>query len=156
MENKRIVELKGDIFDSLKLTSVLDEITNSEATGVIKKIKIGKSAEEGSYVRIVIHSPDKKTLDGLLEKIKEYGAEPIDIFVKTVEIKGHIIDSLTLSKILDIITSNDGRCEFVDINIGVSKKDFSYAKIKIITVEKDKLDFIYEKLVEQGAILTEN
>lgn len=156
MKNKRIVELKGNVFDDLKLTAVLDEITNHGATGTIKNIKIGNTHNEESYVRIVIHSENEQILDDIVEKIKVYGANPLNIFVKTVEIKGHIIDSLTLSKILDIITSNGGRAEVSDIKIGINKKDFSYAKIKIITIDEEKLDFIYKKVVQQGGVLTEN
>ena len=156
MKKRRIVELQGDIFDSLRLTSVLDEITSAGATGVIKNIKIGNTPEEGSYVRIVIHAEDEKLLDALVESLKRYGAEPLNIYVKTIELKGHIIDSLTLSKVLDIISIHGGRAEILDVKIGMEKKDLSYAKIKIITISKKNLDAIYEKVIEHGATLTEN
>ena len=63
MDYKCTVELKGDLFDSLRLTSVLDEIVDSGCVCKIKELKIGETKTEDSYARIKIRSEDKKILD---------------------------------------------------------------------------------------------
>jgi hypothetical protein len=155
MDYKCTVELKGDIFDSLRLTSVLDEIIDSGSVCKIKELKVGEARSEDSYARIKIRSENKKTLDDLIESLKKYGVTPVKIISRTVEIQGHIVDSLTLSKILDIIFNNNARCEIQDIKIGLEKKDFSYAKIKISTTNQQIMDNLLEKIIKQGAVLVE-
>ena len=155
MDYKCTVELKGDIFDSLKLTSALDEIVNSGCVCKFKELKIGETKAEDSYARIKIRSEDKKILDDLIENIKKYGAIPVKIISKAIEVQGHIVDSLTLSKILDIIFNNNARCEIQDIKIGLEKKDFSYAKIKISTTNQKTMDNLLEKIIKQGAVIVE-
>ena len=155
MDYKCTVELKGNIFDTLKLTSVLDEIVDSGCICKIKELKIGETKTEDSYARIKIRSENKKILDDLINSLAKYGAEPVKIFSKTIEVQGHIVDSLTLSKILDIIFNNDVRCDIQEIKIGIEKKDFSYAKIKISTKSQQVMDNILEKIIKQGAVLVE-
>ena len=155
MDYKCTVELKGDLFDSLRLTSVLDEIVDSGCVCKIKELKIGETKTEDSYARIKIRSEDKKILDDLIISIKKYGAEPVKIISRTIEIQGHIVDSLILSKILDIIFNSNARCAVQDIKIGLEKKDFSYAKIKISTTNQQIMDNLLEKIIKQGAVLVE-
>ena len=155
MDYKCTVELKGDIFDTLKLTSILDEIVDSGSICKIKELKVGETKTEDSYVRIKIRSESKKILDDLIDNLKKYGAVPVKIVSRTVEVQGHIIDSLTLSKILDYIFSVNARCNVQEIKIGLEKKDFSYAKIKITTTDQQTMDNILQKIIKQGAVLVE-
>lgn len=71
---------------------------------------------------------------------------------KSIEIKGHIIDSLTLPKILDIILNEGGTCVVEKIDIGVEKNAFSYAKIKVLASNEDIMRAILEKTGKHGAI----
>ena len=155
MDYKCTVELKGDILDSLKLTSVLDEIFDSGAICKIKELKVGETKTEDSYARIKIRSDNRKTLDDLIISLKKYGATPVKIVSRTIELQGHIVDSLILSKVLDIIFSNNARCDVQEIKIGLEKKDFSYAKIKISTINQQIMDSLLEKIIKQGAVLLE-
>jgi len=155
MDYKCTVELKGNILDSLKLSELLDAITDSDCVCKIKEIKVGETKLTDSYARIKIRSDSRQVLDELLIKIKELGAVPVKVYSKTVEVQGHIVDSLTLSKILDIIFINNARCEIQDIKIGIEKKDFSYAKIKITTVDQQIMNNLIEKIIKQGAVLVE-
>ena len=155
MDYKCTVELKGDIFDSLRLTAVLDEIADSGSICKIKELKVGETKAEDSYARIKIRSENRKTLDDLIERIKKYGATPVKIISRTIEVQGHIVDSLILSKILDMIFNNNARCEVQEIKIGLEKKDFSYAKIKISTTNQQIMDNLLEKIIKQGAVLIE-
>ena len=156
MDYKCTVELKGDLLDSLRLTSVLDEIADSNSTCKLKELKIGETRTEASYARIKIRSEKKKTLDELIKSLKKYNATPVKIVYRNIEIQGHIVDSLILSKILDMIFNSKARCEILETKIGLEKKDFSYAKIKITTTNQKDMDDLLEKLVKQGAVLIEH
>ena len=48
-----------------------------------------------------------------------------------VEISGHIIDSLLLPKVLDLIINLGAEFEILDIKIGNRRADHSYARIQI-------------------------
>lgn len=155
MDYKCTVEIKGNIFDSLNLVQILDEITETGCTCDIREIKMGESITEDSYARLKIRSRDKKQLDELIKKIKKHGAVPVKTSSKIVELQGHILDSLTLSKILDIIFNSEARCEVLDLKIGIEKKDFSSARIKIITTDKKILSDILGKIAKHGAVTVE-
>jgi len=68
-----------------------------------------------------------------------------------VEIKGHILDSLTLPKILDTIIDEGGNYEIEDIEIGKKRNNLSYAKLKLSAEDKDTLENIVSKITRQGA-----
>ncbi len=156
MEYKCNIELEGDLIDSLHLTSILDKIIDSGAVCKIKEIKVNEEKTGNSYVRMKISSENKEKLDSLTEKIiKKYKAKLVEIVSKTIEIQGHILDSLTLAKILDIVAKNDGRCEIKDIKIGIDKNDFSYAKVNISALNQQAMDNIIVKIKKQGAVVVE-
>jgi hypothetical protein len=68
-----------------------------------------------------------------------------------VEIKGHIFDSLTLSKIMDVILSHNADCEVKNIKIGLKRNDLSSAKIRITAKSAEILSEIIEKIKKHGA-----
>ena len=47
-----------------------------------------------------------------------------------VELSGHLIDSFTLSKVLDTILKNNACYEIQKIKVGISVKDTSFARIR--------------------------
>ena len=53
-------------------------------------------------------------------------------FSSEIELRGHIIDSLILTKVFDGIMDHGGSFEVLDIKIGKKKKDESYAKLLVI------------------------
>src|SRR5579862_2149958 len=52
-------------------------------------------------------------------------------FVEDVAVRGHIIDSLILPKILDLITSSGGSFHIKRIAIGQGRNDPSYALVEV-------------------------
>src|SRR5262245_20497034 len=68
-----------------------------------------------------------------------------------VEVRGHIVDSLLLPKILDRILQMGGTFEIVDCQIGARRVDPSYARINIRAARNTELDEILGDLVEHGA-----
>jgi len=75
---------------------------------------------------------------------------------EVIELRGHIIDSLTLSKLFDEIIARGGSYVSEEISIGTTKDDQSYARIRVEAPEKDALDNILIRLSELGAMPTQN
>lgn len=73
-------------------------------------------------------------------------------FVEEVEVRGHIIDSLLLPKILDRILQMDGSFEILECKIGARRVDPSYARIAIRASSPIDLEGILGDLVEHGAV----
>lgn len=70
---------------------------------------------------------------------------------ETVQVSGHIIDSLILPKILDEIIDLDGTFEIIDIAIGKRKTDNSTARLKVSATSQQKLQTILKRLARLGA-----
>ncbi|QEH37400.1 hypothetical protein OJF2_59910 [Aquisphaera giovannonii] len=68
-----------------------------------------------------------------------------------VEVRGHIVDSLLLPKILDRILQMGGSFEIRDCKIGMRRTDPSYARIGIRAESPEAIDAILADLVEHGA-----
>jgi hypothetical protein len=71
--------------------------------------------------------------------------------VDEVEVRGHIVDSLLLPKILDRILQMGGTFEIHECKIGVRRSDPSYARIGIRAETPEVIDAILGDLVEHGA-----
>ncbi len=72
---------------------------------------------------------------------------------KTIELKGHIIDSLILPKVYDEILDKGGNYSSEKIEIGKTKKDSSYARIKVTAPNAKLLKNILDRLHELGATI---
>jgi lysine-ketoglutarate reductase/saccharopine dehydrogenase-like protein (TIGR00300 family) len=81
-------------------------------------------------------------------------AEPRDHFVEEVEIRGHIIDSLILPKILDIITTAGGAFRIKHIVIGQARNDPSHALVEVQAPTADLLATIVAEIADHGAVPT--
>lgn len=71
--------------------------------------------------------------------------------VEEVEVRGHIVDSLLLPKILDRILLMGGTFEIRECKIGVRRSDPSYARIAIRADSHETLAAILGDVVEHGA-----
>jgi lysine-ketoglutarate reductase/saccharopine dehydrogenase-like protein (TIGR00300 family) len=72
--------------------------------------------------------------------------------VEDVEVRGHIIDSLILPKILDCVTANDGTFRIKEITIGQARTDPSYARLEIGAPDSRILERILARIAEHGAV----
>ena len=72
-----------------------------------------------------------------------------------VEISGHIIDSLILPKILDLIINLGAEFRILDIHIGHRRADRSSARIQIDAPTQELLEKILLKVKEHGALPVE-
>ena len=69
---------------------------------------------------------------------------------QTVELSGHIVDSLTLPKVLDLIIAAGGNFELERINVGKHRRDPSYARIRVIAPNAAILDDLLIEIGKQG------
>ena len=72
-------------------------------------------------------------------------------FSREIEVSGHLIDSLILTKIFDVIMDLNGEFQVLEINIGKKKKDTSYAKLLVQAKNQKQLDQILEYVYRLGA-----
>ena len=76
------------------------------------------------------------------------------MFSETIDLRGHIIDSLILPKVLDKILLDGCDFRIVEIKIGQKRADQSYARIEISGPTREKLDAMVARLREHGAEVT--
>lgn len=67
-----------------------------------------------------------------------------------LQVTGHILDSLTLSKIIDKIQVFGCQYQINDIDIGHQKSDFSSAQISVWAETEDDLQHILDELQSYG------
>jgi len=70
---------------------------------------------------------------------------------ENVTLNGHIIDSLTLPKVLDEIVEHGAGYEMVDLALGTRHEDTSYAKVKVTADSEEELTRLIERLRQHGA-----
>ena len=74
--------------------------------------------------------------------------------VEDVEVGGHIIDSLILPKILDLITQHGGHFRIKRIAIGQARQDPSYALVEVEAASRALLQQILASIADHGATPT--
>ena len=72
-------------------------------------------------------------------------------FSSEIEVRGHLIDSLILTKIFDGVMDLGGEFEVLKIQIGTKKKDESYAELRIQGKNQNHLERILELVYREGA-----
>jgi lysine-ketoglutarate reductase/saccharopine dehydrogenase-like protein (TIGR00300 family) len=70
---------------------------------------------------------------------------------ETVEISGHIIDSLILAKILDEIIEAQAEYRIVDMDVGRGPADLSRARLEVIAADDDALAAVLSRIHPHGA-----
>ena len=77
------------------------------------------------------------------------------MFSETVELRGHIIDSLILPKVLDEILTRGAEFTIAEIRIGQNRVDQSYARIDVSSASNDALGDLLLRLRQHGAEVVE-
>lgn len=70
---------------------------------------------------------------------------------ETIRLDGHIIDSLTISKVLDIILREGGEYRITRFSIGTTKSDTSHAEISVSAPDPALLESILHAVQQHGA-----
>lgn len=68
-----------------------------------------------------------------------------------VELKGHIIDSLSLPRVLDAILAQGGEFEMEDISVGKTRAEQSRVRIRVIAPDTATLEGILANIEREGA-----
>src|SRR6266480_5804388 len=76
-------------------------------------------------------------------------------YSETLLLQGHIIDSLTFSKVLDRIMDREGRFRIDEIQVGQRKNERSRALLQIECKTQAKLDELLKELRNLGAEVLE-
>jgi hypothetical protein len=71
---------------------------------------------------------------------------------RTVELKGHVIDSLTLSKVIDRVQQLGGDYRLNDIHVGSLKKDISAINLTLIAPDAETMNALMEAVAPYGAV----
>ena len=73
-------------------------------------------------------------------------------YSQEVEVSGHLIDSMILTKIFDKIMNRGGEFEILKLTVGKKKKDSSYAKLLVTGKNAKHLKEITDDIHREGAI----
>lgn len=74
---------------------------------------------------------------------------------ETIELRGHIIDSLILPKVLDQILTRGANFKIGEIKIGQQRADQSFARIEVSAETSEALDELIRRLRQHGAEVVE-
>ena len=77
------------------------------------------------------------------------------MFSETIELRGHIIDSLILPKVLDQILTRGASFKIAEIKIGQKRADQSFARIEVSAPSTEELDELILRLRQHGAEVIE-
>ena len=73
-------------------------------------------------------------------------------FEREVELEGHLVDSLILTRVFEIIIEAGADFEVRQIRIGRRKSDPSYARLSVRAATREKLDGIIYSVSREGAV----
>ncbi len=72
-------------------------------------------------------------------------------YEQEIEVKGHLIDSMILTRIFDNIMDLNGDFQVLDFNVGKRKRDVSYARLIVRGKSREHLNELLESLYREGA-----
>ncbi|MEM4311368.1 MAG: TIGR00300 family protein [Nitrososphaerales archaeon] len=72
-------------------------------------------------------------------------------YEQEVEVTGHLIDSMILTKIMDTVMDLKGEFEVLEFKIGKRKGDYSYAKLLLRGRDKVHLSLMLKEIYKYGA-----
>ncbi len=75
--------------------------------------------------------------------------------ISKIAVRGHIIDSLILPKILDCITAAGGAFRILEMDVGQSQSDPSHALIEVEAANPGRLEKILAAVSDHGAVPVE-
>jgi lysine-ketoglutarate reductase/saccharopine dehydrogenase-like protein (TIGR00300 family) len=94
-------------------------------------------------------------VSGVLELTISPESKDARAFSQLIELEGHLIDSLILTRTLDAIMDRQGDFEVIEFDMGKRKDDYSYAKILVIGESSEHLNSILRELFRLGAMIPE-
>ena len=74
-------------------------------------------------------------------------------FSREIELRGHIVDSGILAKVMDLVVEYNGDFDTEEFSLGRQKTDPSYAKMKIGAATEEQLNQLISELRRVGALV---
>lgn len=74
---------------------------------------------------------------------------------RTIELRGHLLDTGLINRALDLITESGCQFEIEDLRVGVRKEHTSNARIKVIAPDESVLEETLRLLIQEGATFSE-
>jgi len=74
-----------------------------------------------------------------------------DRFEQEIEVKGHLIDSMILTRIFDSVMDLQGDFQVLEFTVGKKKGDPSYARLLVMGKNKEHLESLLEQVFREGA-----
>lgn len=74
-------------------------------------------------------------------------------FSREIELRGHIVDSGILAKVMDLVVEYNGDFDTEEFSLGRQKTDPSYAKMKIGAASEEQLSQLISELRRVGALV---
>ena len=72
-------------------------------------------------------------------------------YEQEIEVKGHLIDSMILTKIFDKVMDLKGDFQVLEFSVGKKKRDPSYARLLVRGRDQQHLDELLELVYREGA-----
>ncbi|MGC9117137.1 MAG: TIGR00300 family protein, partial [Conexivisphaera sp.] len=73
-------------------------------------------------------------------------------YSQEVEVRGHLIDSMILSKIFDVIMDMRGEFEVLEFSVGKRKDEHSFVRLLIKADSREKLERMLDAVYRMGAV----
>jgi len=73
-----VVEAEGHLIDSHIMENIFDKVVEYHGRFEVQEFRIGRTNVEGSYLRMLVETPDAVSLEHLLESLLELGCAPVD------------------------------------------------------------------------------
>ena len=78
MPFQEVVEAEGHLIDSHIMENIFDKVVEYHGRFEVQEFRIGRTNVEGSYLRMLVETPDATSLAHLLESLLELGCAPVD------------------------------------------------------------------------------
>jgi len=78
MPFQEVVEAEGHLIDSHIMENIFDKVVEYHGRFEVQEFRIGRTNVEGSYLRMLVETPDAALLAHLLESLLELGCAPVD------------------------------------------------------------------------------
>ena len=78
MPFQEVVEAEGHLIDSHIMENIFDKVVEHHGRFEVQEFRIGRTNVEGSYLRMLVETPDATLLARLLESLLELGCAAVD------------------------------------------------------------------------------
>src|SRR5579863_10078264 len=78
MQFQEVVEAQGHLIDSHVMEQIFDQVVEFGGRFEVEEFRVGRTNSEPSYLRLKVESPERATMDRLLQQLLGLGCSPVD------------------------------------------------------------------------------